>query len=149
MYQVDLKEKFKLIKPRENAGSMVSNRFDFQKNWAICKLIELAKSNSDFVLAFEYHEDIIILDSSENAKIIDFFQIKTKNKGKFSLKDLLKRTKSSDGEGSSILGKLAFNKINFTDNARSLNIVSNTDYNLSTNEKDKIYFCCNELPEEV
>ena len=64
--------------PRENAGSRSSNRFDFQKNWAICKLLELHQNNEDYVLILDLHEDVIILDSSNNPKCADFFQVKTK-----------------------------------------------------------------------
>ena len=123
---MNLKDKLKTIKPRENAGSMASNRFDFQKNWAICKLIELSNLNEDFVLAFEFHEDIIVFDSSENPNFIDFYQIKTKNSGKFNLSALLKKQLQKNGNGNSILGKLFNNKLNFEEETKSLNLVSNT-----------------------
>lgn len=142
---MSLKEKLKNIKPRENAGSVASNRFDFQKNWAICKLIELMGNNSDFLLAFEYHEDIVILDSSENPSTIDFFQIKTKDKGNFTLNDILKKKKTKSNEGNSILGKLIANRLNFNDETKSLNVVINTKFNLSSSKDSKMYFCCNEL----
>ena len=105
---------------------MASNRFDFQKNWAICKLIELSNLNEDFVLAFEFHEDIIVFDSSENPNFIDFYQIKTKNSGKFNLSALLKKQLQKNGNGNSILGKLFNNKLNFEEETKSLNLVSNT-----------------------
>ncbi|MFL0154123.1 dsDNA nuclease domain-containing protein [Tenacibaculum maritimum] len=137
---MDLKEKLKTIKPRENAGSTASNRFDYQKNWAICKLIELSKSNSDFLLAFEFHDDIILFNSSSNPSSIDFFQVKTKKTGKHTLNSLLKIPRKSKN---SILGKLLTNKINFDSETSSLNIISNSHFNFKPLSKAKI--CCNEL----
>ncbi|WP_299779703.1 dsDNA nuclease domain-containing protein [uncultured Formosa sp.] len=136
-----LKEKLKNIIPRENSGSISSNRFDYQKDWAICKLIELSKQK-DFLLAFEFYEDIIVFDSSENPKTIDFFQIKTKGKGKHSISTLLKKNK-----GSSILGKLFNNKINFEKETNSLSIISNCDYKIELKNKNfvGIKICCNEV----
>lgn len=145
---MSLTEKFKKVKPRENAGSMASNRFDFQKNWAICKLIELTNSNIDFLLAFEYHEDIIVLDSGNNPTQIDFYQIKTKDKGSYSLKNILTKKKLKNGDGGSILGKLYLNKINFDVETKSLNIVSNTKFNLKSLQENQTFICCSELHED-
>ncbi|WP_143349734.1 dsDNA nuclease domain-containing protein [Elizabethkingia miricola] len=143
---MSLLEKFKSIRPRENSGSMASNRFDFQKNWAICKLIELMANNSDFLLAFEFHEDIIVLDSSTSPNQIDFFQIKTKDNGRsYNLKELLKRKKLKNGDGDSILGKLYQNKLNFETETNSLNIVSNTVFKLNSNFQNEILICCQDL----
>ncbi|MDN4011998.1 dsDNA nuclease domain-containing protein [Chryseobacterium gambrini] len=141
---MSLLDKFKIVKPRENSGSMASNRFDFQKNWAICKLIELlSNGDSDFLLAFEYHEDIILLDSSSNPSQIDFFQIKTKNKGAYTLNEILKRKKLKTEDSGSILGKLFINRTNFNDETNSLNIVSNTSFKPSGISSGT--FCCNQL----
>ncbi|MDY3538379.1 dsDNA nuclease domain-containing protein [Riemerella anatipestifer] len=142
---MSLKDKFQNIKPRENAGSIASNRFDFQKNWAICKLIELLSNNSDFLLAFEYHEDIVILDSSDSPCSIDFFQVKTKDKGNYTLNELLKKKKNKSDDGNSILGKLITNKLNFDNETKTLNLVTNTRFKLSSSQDSKMYFCCNEL----
>ena len=45
--------------PRENAGSISSNRFDFQKDWAICKLLELHEQKTDYVLILDFQEDTL------------------------------------------------------------------------------------------
>lgn len=143
---MNLKDKLKVIKPRENAGSMASNRFDFQKNWAICKLIELSNENEDFILAFEFHEDVIVFDSSKDPNFIDFYQIKTKNSGKFNLSALLKKQLQKNGDGSSILGKLFNNKLNFKEETRSLNLVSNTFFSFKdVQNRKKENICCDEL----
>ena len=146
---MSLKQKLSTIKPRENGGSIASNRFDFQKDWAICKLIELSKSNSDFILAFEFHEDIVVFDSSTNPNFIDFYQIKSKKTGKFNLNMLLSKQKLKDSEGNSILGKLLNNKINFDTETKSLNIISNTAFKFKENlTSEKTNICCDELTKE-
>ena len=136
--------KLRQIAPRENSGSVSSNRFDYQKDWAICKLIELSEKK-DFLLAFEFYEDIIVFDSSSSPNTIDFFQVKTKGKGKHSISTLL-----SKKNGSSILGKLFKNKLNFHSETNSLNIVSNCDYKvkLQSGQDVGILICCNEISAE-
>lgn len=137
-------EKLKEIRPRENSGSISSNRFDFQKNWAICKLLELSQKNSDFILAFEFHEDILIFDSSNNPNQIEFYQVKSKNTGKkFTLTELLVRRSLKNHKGNSILGKLAQNKSNFPDETKTLNLVTNAQYGFSTGQKALV--SCNDL----
>ncbi|MCQ9635163.1 DUF4297 domain-containing protein [Chryseobacterium sp. WG23] len=145
---MSLTEKFKYISPRENAGSMASNRFDFQKNWAICKLIELTNSGVDFLLAFEYHEDIIVLDSVNNPTKIDFYQIKTKDKGTYSLSNILTKKKLKKGDGGSILGKLYQNKLNFDSETKSLNIVSNNRFSIKSIKENRLVICCKELDDK-
>lgn len=138
---MSLINKLKSIKPRENSGSVSSNRFDYQKNWAICKLLELSEKD-DFLLAFEFYEDIIIFDSSKSPNFIDFYQVKTKSKGKHSISSLTKKTK-----GSSILGKLFNNKVNFENETKSLNIIANCDYNVKpkVGESFGLKICCDNL----
>lgn len=135
-----LSTRLKEIKPRENSGSVSSNRFDFQKNWAICKLLELTQAKSDFILAFEFHEDILVFDSSNEPSQVEFYQIKSKNtRGKFTLTQLLART----GEKNSILGKLLQNKFNFFNETKSLNLVTNCEYGFNNSQNS--VFCCADL----
>jgi len=138
---MDLKRKLEKVKTRENSGSIASNRFDYQKDWAITKLIELS-DYEDFLLAFEYHEDIIVFNSSEEPNAVDFYQIKTKKSGKHTISSLLNKK-----NGSSILGKLFGNKINFEDETGSLNIVTNCDYGLKNviDGELSVKICCNKL----
>jgi len=134
---MSLQTKLEIVIPRENAGSSSSNRFDYQKNWAICKLIELSQNDIDFLLTFEYHDDIIIFDSSLNPSKIDFFQIKT-SKTKFNLKRLLSQKETKTGKSNSFLGKLLLNKINFENETSSLNFVTNSGYTFDKNNKLRI-----------
>ena len=118
-----------LLKPtRERSGSIASNRFDYQKDWSICKLLEIHESGKSYVLIFEHDEDLIILDSENNPKKIDFFQIKTKDSGEWKVGDLVKSKKKDTGL--SFIGKLYSNKIKYGSQTGSLNFVSNAKFNI-------------------
>ena len=118
-----------LLKPtRERSGSIASNRFDYQKDWSLCKLLEIHESGKNYVLIFEHDEDLIILDSENNPKKIDFFQIKTKDSGEGKVSDLIRSDKKTTSL--SFLGKLYSNKIKYNSQVGSLNFVSNAKFNI-------------------
>lgn len=48
-------------KPREKSGPRSSNRFDFQKEWAICKLLELHQTDDDYLLVLDYPRVFLFL----------------------------------------------------------------------------------------
>jgi len=64
-------------RPRENAGPMASNRFAYQFDWGLSKLLSLEESGQPYTIIFDYHDDILILDSDESPNYIDFYQVKT------------------------------------------------------------------------
>jgi hypothetical protein len=63
--------------PRESGGSRASNRLDYQKDWALCHLLELHDTKTDYALIVEQHDDVAVLDSPQDPKRVDFYQIKT------------------------------------------------------------------------
>lgn len=40
-------------KPRENAGAMAANRFSYQLDWGLNKLLELEGSNLPYTIIFD------------------------------------------------------------------------------------------------
>lgn len=91
---------------RESAGATTFGKYNFQYHWALCRIIEKHKSNSDYALLIEYHEDVVIADSlyGSSAKF-EVFQVK--NTGTpFTSNALTKRKEGAKGPKSSILGKL-------------------------------------------
>jgi len=137
-------------KVRENSGSISSNGFDYQKDWSICKLLEEHEKGKNYVLLFDFHEDLVILDSELNPTQADFYQIKTKAAGCWTMHQLLKRKENKDKTFSaSILGKLYYNKILFAESVRSLNFASNTGYDVKladgTRSKSKANIAMNKL----
>ncbi|EIW9295128.1 DUF4297 domain-containing protein [Klebsiella pneumoniae] len=91
---------------RETSGATTFGKYDFQYHWALCKIIEKHKSNSDYALLIEYHEDVVIADSLYGSSArFEFFQVK--NTGNpFTSDSLTKREQGAKGPKSSILGKL-------------------------------------------
>jgi hypothetical protein len=111
--------------PRESGGATASNRFDFQKNWAICKVLELHKRPSDYLLTLEHHDDIIIFDSSTDPKKISFYQVKTKD-GNWTLNQIIKQQKTKSGNlTNSYLGRLYLHLETFDKSVESLNFITN------------------------
>jgi len=48
------------LKPDDNSGSTISNRYGYQKNWAMMKMLELERKGRDYMIVFDYHEDIMM-----------------------------------------------------------------------------------------
>lgn len=117
------------VRPREVSGSRSSNRSDYQKSWAFCLLLKLHRTEQDYLILFDYHDDVVVLDSAENPTSIDFYQVKTKEKGNWTVTRLLKREKGANDEPlTSIVGKMYANKIAFPAAAKSLNFISNAQF---------------------
>jgi len=87
---VKLLEKIVTENPREKAGSTAYNRFDYQQNWALCKILDLHSTTFDYLICFDYFDDVVIMDSSTDPNKISFYQIKTKNKGNWTSDYLIK-----------------------------------------------------------
>ncbi|WP_311775923.1 dsDNA nuclease domain-containing protein, partial [Serratia marcescens] len=91
---------------RENSGATTFGKYNFQYHWALCKIIEKHKSNSDYALLIEHHEDVVIADSLYGCSAkFELFQVKNTAKP-FTSDALTKREEGAKGPKSSILGKL-------------------------------------------
>lgn len=112
------------IKPREESGSKTSRKYSFQNNLSLYLLLKNHDKRTDYVYLFDFHDDLVILDSSTNPREIDFYQIKSKDSGNWTLNALTK----SEKDKLSILGKLYLNRINFPINTHSLNFISNAPF---------------------
>jgi hypothetical protein len=131
-----LKDKIVNTKPREKSGSTSASRFDFQKDWSICKLIESHLTSNDYVVIFDWHEDLIIMDSEHNPKKVEFYQIKGKKSDNWTLKQLMDSKTAKDGSPLlSIIGKLYDCKSKFDLETTSLNFVSNARFNVELADK--------------
>jgi len=122
---------------RETSGAATFGKYDFQYHWALCKIIEKHRNNSDYALLIEYHEDVVIADSlyGSSAKF-EFFQVK--NTGNPYTSDALtKRESGASGPKSSILGKLLGSCIGTKYETRitEIGLVSSSGFSLD--QKDK------------
>lgn len=93
--------------------------------------MKLHRTGQDYLVLFDYHDDVVVLDSSSNPTAIDFYQIKTKKTGNWTATLLLKREKgANDKPLNSIAGKMYANKIAFPTAAKTLNFVSNAQFSI-------------------
>ena len=132
-------ESLEKVPIRETGGSVASNRFDYQKDWTICQMIDLLKANTEFVIICEYHEDVCIVDSPSEPSTVSFHQIKTKRSGNWTVNNLVKREKGrTDTLRPSILGRLYLNKKNLAKHDVRLWFCTNAKLSikLTTGKKD-------------
>jgi len=147
---MDLRELVVRCKPREQAGPRSADRFDYQKDWAICRLLALHESPGEYLIAFDIFDDVVVLNSAENPDRISFFQIKTREIPPMRMSDMLRRKQGKDGPLPSMLGKLYFSKIAFPDHTESLSLVANVPFQVELQEAGaestkKLRLCCDEL----
>ena len=83
-------------------------RFDYQKNWAFCQMLQHHIDGDDYLVAFEFHDDVVFFDASVAPKAANFVQVKTQaDASARSVTSLLSRKKlKGGGHGGSILGKM-------------------------------------------
>ncbi|MCB1075852.1 MAG: DUF4297 domain-containing protein [Simkania sp.] len=126
---------------REVSGSDSALRFDYQKDWAFCRMLELHIAGEEYLVAFEFHDDVVFLDSEGIPRNIDFFQVKTQ---KSPTPRKLSTLTSKKKNGNSILGKLCQNIIGICkDYSIKLFLVSNHPYEFSSTN-----VCANSLDEK-
>lgn len=118
-------------KPRETSGPRSANRFDYQKDWAILKLLELHQYQDDYLLVLDYHDDVMVLDSEDDPQSASFYQLKTKENGIWKLNDIITPKKGKKGPLSSIIGKLYDCKLTFPNHTLCLTLVSNACFEVS------------------
>src|SRR5882757_9382319 len=81
----------------------------------------------EYAIAFEFHDDIVRLDSSSSPTQARFYQVKTKVKGHWTLTELYARKKAKDKTSllPSYMGKMFDNYQLFPAEAERLSFVSN------------------------
>lgn len=113
------------IQPSDTAGATAKNRFDYQRDWILCRMLELYETGHDFIVVCDYHDDVLVLDADPACASVDFFQVKTKAADRFTVGRLLNRKKLKDGAGHSILGKLYAHRFTFAGVVGSTTLVTN------------------------
>jgi hypothetical protein len=106
------------------------SRYDFQTMWGLALLFQQHGTNDDYAIIFEFHDDVVLLDSATNPGSVRFYQIKSKaTNGGWSLTSLIKRekVKTKDGvkEKPSHVDKMFDNVDKFQSAVLSADFVSN------------------------
>src|SRR5690606_14716457 len=95
------------LSQRETGGIVGSDRYDYQKDWGLCKILELHATGLNYVVLFEFHEDIAVLNDPAQPTRVAFYQVKTDSKKKWTVQRLIARKKGRGGNAlPSILGNL-------------------------------------------
>ena len=146
---MDLRDLVIRRKPREQAGPRSADRFDYEKDWAICRLLILHESGNAYLIAFDIFDDVVVLNSAAEPDSISFFQVKTRENPPMRMSDMIRRKDGKNGPLPSMLGKLYSNKIAFPDHTRTLTLVSNVPFDVrlcdGAKSTSKQSLCCNEL----
>lgn len=121
-------------KPREESGSKTSRKYQFQKDLSLYILIKEHSERDDYLFLFDFHEDLIISNSSTTLKDLECIQIKSKDSCNWTMNALTKQPKNKN----SIIGKLYQNRIVFEDVVKTLTFMSNGTFSFEklTNGSD-------------
>ena len=112
---------------REKSGETSYERYDYQASWGLALIFESHDQLDDYAIAFEFHDDVVRLNSSSAPTQARFYQVKTRLSGYWTLTDLSKRKKSKDGTSllPSFIGKMYDNYELFPDETERMSFVSN------------------------
>ncbi|WP_417464661.1 dsDNA nuclease domain-containing protein [Kordiimonas sp.] len=123
---------------REVAGADSSSRFSYQRNWAFVEMLRKHIGGEDFLVAFEYHDDVVFFDSCNSPSAAEFCQVKT-SQSTTSPKRLSTLTSRSKVKGSetekknSVIGKMILNLDGICqDFSIRLLLISNTYFDFAT-----------------
>lgn len=130
---MDLQTSLITSKTRESSGSETIKRYDFQKDFSLILMIDMYLSWKDFVILFEFHDDILVIDSAINPGNLNFYQVKTKATGNWTTNALLKAKEWEK----SILWKMYLNKELFPKNTKNIFLVSNARFSLKLKNGNK------------
>ncbi|WP_414158660.1 dsDNA nuclease domain-containing protein [Pseudomonas sp. BNK-45] len=76
----------------EIGGENNNEGVDYARYWAMALLVEMeTKKTPDYVLLFEYLQDVAVLDKAEMPTAATLYQVKKKNKGNWSKSALTKK----------------------------------------------------------
>ncbi|MET3793626.1 DUF4297 domain-containing protein [Aquamicrobium terrae] len=133
---------------RETGGSLAQERFDYQALWGLALIFSNHEKSEDYAIAFEFHDDVVMLDSAEAPANVRFYQVKTKDKGHWTLTDLFRRPALKKGQKDedrplSFMGKLFSNYEAFPGDTASMSFVSNVPLEFAGANQDIAFKDCN------
>lgn len=141
----DLLNALQESKPREKAGGRTTARYEFQAHVAIIKIIDLHETGKDYRAAFEHFDDLMILNSSTAPDRVEFYQVKSKSAGRWTMRALT-HIDTDAPPPRSILGKMYHNVALFEHAVERIGFISNAGFdfilsdNKSTNEDNILIF---------
>lgn len=133
---------------REVGGSLAQERFDYQALWGLALIFSSHEKDEDYAIAFEFHDDVVLLDSAKTPASVRFYQVKTKDKGHWTLTDLFRRPSLKKGQKeedrpNSFMGKLFSNYQAFPEDTAAMSFVSNVPLEFAGASEDIAFKDCN------
>ncbi|MBY3181410.1 DUF4297 domain-containing protein [Rhizobium laguerreae] len=96
----------------ESGGGHNNKGIEYQKNWAIVKMIALRQEGAgDFLFLFEAVQDVAILDSTTSPTTIDIYQVKKKDRNEWKWSALTMLHQPADPAETTPAGKPKAKKI--------------------------------------
>jgi hypothetical protein len=117
-------------KVRENAGAQTRARYDFQAHIAMLKIFDLHEQANEYRVILDHFDDVVVVEKSLTGDLIDFYQVKAKNGGDWTI-TALTRCKESAASPSSIIGKMYQNAVIFGEATRSIRFLSNAGFKVT------------------
>lgn len=125
---MSVKDDLLVVPEREHGGQTAYDRFDFQTAWGVSRLIDLHAAGTNYAIAFEFHDDVLVLDDADAPSQAIFYQVKTKSSGDWSFAQITSRKKVKEQLKPSYAGKLYDSFLKFGANVEKLAFVSNQPF---------------------
>ena len=91
-------------------------------------MLDLHRNGADYRAAFDHFDDLMVFDRADQPEKVDFFQIKSQDKGEWTLK--LMASKSGKTKPATFLGRLHHHMAGFGTMVSHLGFVSNLSFKL-------------------
>jgi hypothetical protein len=135
------------VRLRESGGTVGADRYDYQKNWTLCKILDLHAQGINYVVLCEFHEDVTVLNDTVDPSKVTFYQVKTDEKKNWTVQRLIARKKGA-GENRlpSILGNLCAKSAELAGCEAQFRFASNAKYNIQSMagtslEQTNVFLC--------
>lgn len=109
------------LKPKDRGGAVSSRGLLFQKHWALSLMLSEFQKGNDFIILFDYLDDVVLMRKIGDKETISFYQIKTKET------DIWNESKICNGN-CKILSNLFANYISYKPYIEDLKVISNAAF---------------------
>lgn len=122
------------VNQAERGGENALRGFSYQASWGINYLLEKQKEKEKYLFLFEYHDDILVLNSSVSPTSAEFIQVKTKKDGKWTLAAIVNATKAKP---KSFVAKLYDHFYQFVGHEIYMVLLSNAGFDFLNDNNEK------------
>lgn len=109
------------LKPKERGGAISSRGLLFQKHWTLSLMLSEFQKGNDFIILFDYLDDVVVLRKKANKETISFYQVKTKETEEWNESKIC-------GKNCIILTNLYANYAPYKTHIEDLKVISNAPF---------------------